>query len=130
MFYYLMKLHYSQTLIFLELKRKLFYYLMKLHYSQTVINDVTNKKGFTTLWNYTILKQLNFHLISNWRFTTLWNYTILKHFQLVTALSQVLLPYEITLFSNHPYYLDRQNEFYYLMKLHYSQTLKNIQKCI
>ena len=35
MFYYLMKLHYSQTKTLVGCKETLFYYLMKLHYSQT-----------------------------------------------------------------------------------------------
>ena len=34
----------------------------------------------------------------------------------------VLLPYEITLFSNLQPYEHRNHQFYYLMKLHYSQT--------
>ena len=34
----------------------------------------------------------------------------------------VLLPYEITLFSNGAYELHEIDLFYYLMKLHYSQT--------
>ena len=34
-FYYLMKLHYSQTLEFDASYSYMFYYLMKLHYSQT-----------------------------------------------------------------------------------------------
>ena len=35
MFYYLMKLHYSQTIDAPESSIDMFYYLMKLHYSQT-----------------------------------------------------------------------------------------------
>ena len=35
MFYYLMKLHYSQTTLRMIIYLKMFYYLMKLHYSQT-----------------------------------------------------------------------------------------------
>ena len=35
MFYYLMKLHYSQTQLQAVICTQLFYYLMKLHYSQT-----------------------------------------------------------------------------------------------
>ena len=35
---------------------------------------------------------------------------------------RVLLPYEITLFSNSPRLLMCNSLFYYLMKLHYSQT--------
>ena len=38
----------------------------------------------------------------------------------ITAL--VLLPYEITLFSNDECKYNHYGEFYYLMKLHYSQT--------
>ena len=38
------------------------------------------------------------------------------------AKHHVLLPYEITLFSNNKIYIYDQNKFYYLMKLHYSQT--------
>ena len=34
----------------------------------------------------------------------------------------VLLPYEITLFSNKAKQATKQMQFYYLMKLHYSQT--------
>ena len=43
LFYYLMKLHYSQTIPNDEKYKLLFYYLMKLHYSQTFkeqINDI------------------------------------------------------------------------------------------
>ena len=35
LFYYLMKLHYSQTPWSVTLSSDMFYYLMKLHYSQT-----------------------------------------------------------------------------------------------
>ena len=35
---------------------------------------------------------------------------------------KVLLPYEITLFSNTVVNTAKKNKFYYLMKLHYSQT--------
>ena len=56
--------------------------------------------GFTALWNYTILKLVNYARIYTCSFTALWNYTILKLFQKIQELTQVLLPYEITLFSN------------------------------
>ena len=144
----------------------LFYYLMKLHYSQTYLKWYKHKPCFTTLWNYTILKHhlTSIHLLSVllpyeitlfsnvlyfllmrytcfttlWNytilkhrsrcnndmdcFTTLWNYTILKHLHYIIRLQHsfttlwnytilkpipawvhdgtVLLPYEITLFSN------------------------------
>ena len=37
---------------------------------------------------------------------------------------RVLLPYEITLLSNSPLSEPVADEFYYLMKLHYSQTIE------
>ena len=78
-FYYLMKLHYSQTYQCRAVLPPWFYYLMKLHYSQT-------------LWCASVQQM------------------------------DVLLPYEITLFSNDiPLDIIKQ-WFYYLMKLHYSQT--------
>ena len=49
MFYYLMKLHYSQTIRATDGTSTLFYYLMKLHYSQTGQNFSYIAFGFTTL---------------------------------------------------------------------------------
>ena len=37
-FYYLMKLHYSQTIVISASLASMFYYLMKLHYSQTTVS--------------------------------------------------------------------------------------------
>ena len=39
---------------------------------------------------------------------------------------RVLLPYEITLFSNTEPTITPLSQFYYLMKLHYSQTILHI----
>ena len=48
-FYYLMKLHYSQTL-YPSMEREFwFYYLMKLHYSQTRDAETGLADCFTTL---------------------------------------------------------------------------------
>ena len=99
-----------------------FYYLMKLHYSQTPIIRIKYTSSFTTLWNYTTLKLLRVSWIDIPCFTTLWNYTTLKPFCWIiskndsfttlwnyTTLKRttsransrsVLLPYEITLLSN------------------------------
>ena len=102
------------------------------------------KKGFTTLWNYIILKQCNYHNKKGKSFTTLWNYIILKpqtayiasrflklfyylmklHYsQTETVVKDdkgtVLLPYEITLFSNSP----PNDWFYCLVLLPYEITL-------
>ena len=38
-------------------------------------------------------------------------------------ITNVLLPYEITLFSNNSVTNCKLSQFYYLMKLHYSQTV-------
>ena len=40
----------------------------------------------------------------------------------IWSVPPVLLPYEITLLSNNVKYYAYEIEFYYLMKLHYSQT--------
>ena len=78
LFYYLMKLHYSQTYLSTSCHFYMFYYLMKLHYSQTSLIHRNYKLSFTTLWNYTTLKPVAAALVSLFRFTTLWNYTTLK----------------------------------------------------
>ena len=45
----------------------------------------------------------------------------------LTANIIVLLPYEITLLSNMEIHLNAAGGFYYLMKLHYSQTRGQLQ---
>ena len=59
--------------------RLLFYYPMKLHYSQTTSERVAVLWCFTTLWNYTTLKPSWGDNRASTCFTTLWNYTTLKH---------------------------------------------------
>ena len=125
-----------------------FYYLMDLHYSQTSLTELKRICSFTTLWIYTILKPHCWPLAGCTGFTTLWIYTILKPKKLNDALWVVLLPYGFTLFSNGaqflfifalvllPYgftlfsnqfaYQGFAKQFYYLMDLHYSQTIKYI----
>ena len=77
-FYYLMKLHYSQTSFHRYWSCVRFCYLMKLHYSQTINSAIKFMYGFVTLWNYTTLKPHPFSFYDNKGFTTLWNYTTLK----------------------------------------------------
>ena len=121
LFYYLMKLHYSQTSP-LGLRTILpFYYLMKLHYSQTSSRTAEARHCFTTLWNYTTLKRATAGYRGWCSFTTLWNYTTLKPLRFKLRFF-VLLPYEITLLSNPVSDKVMPYLFYYLMKLHYSQT--------
>ena len=99
-----------------------FYYLMDLHYSQTVVRVHGKSVSFTTLWIYTILKLLRRHRPKGHCFTTLWIYTILKQLICRCPAIFVLLPYGFTLFSNKPFGLKSNCQFYYLMDLHYSQT--------
>ena len=87
-----------------------------------VITDWNNYCGFTTLWNYTTLKRTAIAFKDELGFTTLWNYTTLKHSTYFAHWYFVLLPYEITLLSNMVTVEFRIVWFYYLMKLHYSQT--------
>ena len=96
-----MKLHYSQTYIRMIIAHPRFYYLMKLHYSQT--DPTTAGIGDSVLLPYEITLLSNIHII-------------------VFHIIKVLLPYEITLLSNGCSPIEANNGFYYLMKLHYSQT--------
>ena len=100
-FYYLMKLHYSQTQCYMRSPTKWFYYLMKLHYSQT----------FGSGWYEQLFVLLPYEI-------TLFSNVVKRS----EPIMNVLLPYEITLFSNSSYPAQMLMWFYYLMKLHYSQT--------
>ena len=79
MFYYLIDLHYSQTVSLLVTLACEFYYLIDLHYSQT-IEDIT-RSGDIVLLPY------RFTLFSNRNRQQAYAYL-------------VLLPYRFTLFSN------------------------------
>ena len=59
MFYYLMKLHYSQTQVATYIIFFPFYYLMKLHYSQTLL-----KSSIALIWFYYLMK-LHYSQTSN-----------------------------------------------------------------
>ena len=74
-----MKLHYSQTEFVSYICEPKFYYLMKLHYSQTCRHKKT--QSFVVLLPYEI---------------TLFSNKVL----FLQMMMLVLLPYEITLFSN------------------------------
>ena len=100
-FYYLMKLHYSQTSFANCNVAIWFYYLMKLHYSQTKFKREKTNRPVLLPYEITLLS--NVPKLSKMTFT-------------------VLLPYEITLLSNSEWRRKPARQFYYLMKLHYSQT--------
>ena len=74
-----MKLHYSQTDLTVEKAVERFYYLMKLHYSQTALAASSSSSTF-----YYLMK---LH----------YSQTIIA---MTIGIKAVLLPYEITLFSN------------------------------
>ena len=77
-FYYLIDLHYSQTSGKAPSCRQEFYYLIDLHYSQTEVVCSFRTISFTTLQIYTILKPTLETLSFGYCFTTLQIYTILK----------------------------------------------------
>ena len=79
---------------------------MKLHYSQTALAaDGSN---------------LTFYYLMKLHYSQ----TIIG---IIIAMTIVLLPYEITLFSNYLINIKIYNRFYYLMKLHYSQTVHRLK---
>ena len=99
-----------------------FYYLMKLHYSQTVSCCCLPFFSFTTLWNYTTLKQCQVLCLRD-RVLLPYEITLLSNGLWYCVWGGiVLLPYEITLLSNSMTLYTTSAMFYYLMKLHYSQT--------
>ena len=118
-----MKLHYSQTPCIPWPFRKGFTTLWNYTTLKPERKPVRKSAGFTTLWNYTTLKPLVLIIDLRACFTTLWNYTTLKLGCLRDSCRQVLLPYEITLLSNFDCKENGIETFYYLMKLHYSQTV-------
>ena len=144
-FYYLMDLHYSQTEEVLVLALVNFTTLWI--YTILKRNKMTPSciSNFTTLWIYTILKRTCKCQSQQPDFTTLWIYTILKQGEILVYCIIILLPYGFTLFSNRRWQPFRKTiillpygftlfsnpsstqrasfRFYYLMDLHYSQTL-------
>ena len=95
---------------------------MKLHYSQTLGSLLCCKNCFTTLWNYTTLKRLVAYFVVKIVLLP-YEITLLSNFNWNDwTFGYVLLPYEITLLSNHATEILTEHKFYYLMKLHYSQT--------
>ncbi len=74
---------------------------MKLHYSQTAVRSLTSLSLVLLPYEITLLSNCLRGII---------------------AVFTVLLPYEITLLSNKTDELVAVLKFYYLMKLHYSQT--------
>ena len=97
-----MKLHYSQTINSGRVFARWFYYLMKLHYSQTCLHR--KSKGVTVLLPYEItlfsneprLRQEDLGVLLPYEITLFSNKTTVSKY-----ITKVLLPYEITLFSNN-----------------------------
>ena len=105
-----------------------FYYLIDLHYSQTITIQ-TNARCFVllpyrfTLFSNLFLRRLNgCSVLLPYRFTLFSNDSMM-----VFSYRLVLLPYRFTLFSNTQYCGTRPQKFYYLIDLHYSQTCRTAQ---
>ena len=126
-FFCLMDLHYSQTHSFCHPQ----YFGFTTLWIYTILKPVVPRPWhiprFTTLWIYTILKLLFCSQLMDLCFTTLWIYTILKRTGTLGRSAAVLLPYEFTLFSNCVFSWFLAVLFYYLMNLHYSQTLEKME---
>ena len=101
-FYYLMKLHYSQTCPVIVSCRALFYYLMKLHYSQIGLDLFPEKDKVLLPYEITLFSNGFTGFV--WISSVLLPYEITLFSNRSNALlkcTPVLLPYEITLFSNN-----------------------------
>ena len=127
-----------------------FQYLMKLHYSQTEYSVVPNKgtvsvpyeitllsngfcRNFCLRWvsvpyEITLLSNQSFYFFLSCFVSVPYEITLLSNnFFVYHRHYNVSVPYEITLLSNHYYSELIASKFQYLMKLHYSQTLKIIK---
>ena len=123
-FYYLIELHYSQTHLTIFLTIRMFYYLIELHYSQT---NFSYRRPFHVFYYLIELhySQTNGGMVSSVTVVLLpYRITLLSNpFISPIALFIVLLPYRITLLSNGICSVPIDIKFYYLIELHYSQTL-------
>ena len=117
-----MKLHYSQTGTFLYNA-----FDVLLPYEITLLSNIFpgNIQVVLVLLPYEITLLSNRRTAARSRLSVLLPYEITllsnRSFSIAAAV-YVLLPYEITLLSNNIVAWNKTAEFYYLMKLHYSQT--------
>ena len=101
-----------------------FQYLMKLHYSQTLMYGlkiglkVSVPYEITLLSNLSAAVGLTITVSVPYEITLLSNSIKKSHYHLLVS-----VPYEITLLSNHVLSCVKTVVFQYLMKLHYSQTI-------
>ena len=121
-----MKLHCSQTAAQIGTYCKKFETPMKLHCSQTQRCLQQFRWSLRPLWNYTALKLWTAWLPYPSGLRPLWNYTALKRDASYIGLTLVWDPYEITLLSNLLPPLKHFSMFETPMKLHCSQTNRNI----
>ena len=123
MFYYLIDLHYSQTLF-----RSVFLiFSVLLPYRFTLFSNSVNQifkavqvllpYRFTLFSNAHITRLHSHSVLLPYRFTLFSNTSVFAHKK-----TPVLLPYRFTLFSNIPLDMTFKIRFYYLIDLHYSQT--------
>ena len=118
-----MKLHYSQTQCYMRSPTKWFYYLMKLHYSQTFGSGWYEQLFVLLPYEITLFSNVVKRSEPIMNVLLPYEITLFSNSTLQSNLGfSVLLPYEITLFSNRCHHSSVATLFYYLMKLHYSQT--------
>ena len=121
-FQYPLNLHCSQTYFSYTRQRPSFntlwiYTALKLECSNGLFT-----KCFNTLWIYTALKQDVVVKVTLTGFNTLWIYTALKLLLVIIVRSEVSIPSEFTLLSNHTEHNAKQTKFQYPLNLHCSQT--------
>ena len=101
-FYYLMKLHYSQTHLLNPFTRLKFYYLMKLHYSQTTADFLTLISRVLLPYEITLFSNQIIPVGTSEEVLLPYEITLFSNrLRILIYIIKVLLPYEITLFSNY-----------------------------
>ena len=96
-----MKLHYSQTLLRRDTPPFSFYYLMKLHYSQTGISSLKVNEPVLLPYEITLLSNVLAGDMSKVIVLLPYEITLLSNIkEMQLTITIVLLPYEITLLSN------------------------------
>ncbi len=118
-----MILYYSQTHLRIPSVGELFQYLIKLHYSQTLVTSKGTMDKVSVPYEITLLSNECMKLWKNSLVSVPYEITLLSNIpQGMKVIYNVSVPYEITLLSNSLIVCFFVLKFQYLMKLHYSQT--------
>ncbi len=96
---------------------------MKLHYSQTYPCRYKHSLQFYNLMKLHYSQTVFSSILAITNVLQPYEITLFSNgYDANTGLDKVLQPYEITLFSNSQRQVAQRHSFYNLMKLHYSQT--------